>query len=237
MKALDREGKLDPVTSARLIEQAQQEYDRVNRESNGKVTPESLGYGLPLHQRPLSLWLRIPLGSAFIFVIGGFLLELTIGSGFIFAFSSQYKTVMPWLGLAAALPVGVALLYLEKKDRFMSNRYPTWVIRWLIVFPLMTATVSAGIVISPFGWAAIAGWLFGTPSDHIQAKVIFLRAPSKRLRWLDCRQEAMLEAGAGSADICLDNRVLGPMPGAGDAVAVAGRTSVLGVYVQTLKRK
>jgi hypothetical protein len=46
-----------------------------------------------------------------------------------------------------------------------------------------------------------------------------------------CKLKAKLEISGNRADICLDGRVAGQMPKAGDTITATGKASALGVYL------
>jgi hypothetical protein len=91
------------------------------------------------------------------------------------------------------------------------------------------------VIFSPFGWSALAGWAIGAPSTPTDARVLSV-APYHRQAG-KCDQKAKLAINDIDANICLEGRVAGPMPKAGDIVSVVGRISPLGLYIEEIRVK
>ena len=192
---------------------------------------------LPAPQKPLVTGKRFRLPALLVMslVVCGAVMELTLGDGFVFAKANAYRSVMPWLFLIILPPSAFLCFFLTRADKTILARYPTWWVRRLIVFPVTSALLSATIVISPLGWASFLGWVVGTHSDHIEAKVLRIGGFSRSSK--SCTQRVTLEVSGNSSDICLEDRLMGQVPSIGDAVDLTGRTSIFGVYVDEIRAK
>lgn len=172
---------------------------------------------------------------AVVAVFGGLILETTIGRQFVFSASNQYRAAIPWL-LALLTPMFAWMFFfLERANHTWANRYPTRWVRWLIVFP-GTVTVSSVITISsPLGWLALYGWLFGTPSVDIEAKMLSIGTYHSSSR--GCHQHAEIIITGNSANICLDKVISGRVPAAGETVSMAGHISKAGVFIDEIRAR
>jgi hypothetical protein len=183
----------------------------------------------------LPFWIRAIGLVALVLLGAGALLEMTVGTGFIFSRSNAYRAAMPWLFGFLSLVFAAGLLMLERANRSLLMRYPTWFVRWLIVFPLVVALTAVMAAIAPLGWAALLGQTFGSPSERLEVHVISVDSPSRNSS--GCDHHATLEFEGNSARICMEGRLSGPAPQAGEKVAVAGRISRLGLFVDQIHRR
>ena len=178
----------------------------------------------------------LPYIAAVIVVIRGALLETTVGQVFIFSGSTQYRSAMPWLFGALVPTLALGFFLIERVTRQLQRGYPYWTTRWLFVFPGMVAFSSAVVVVSPLGWAALLGKTIGSPS-RVEVNIISVDEPSRRRYGYYCVQQARLEFDGAAADICLDGRLMGPVPSMGEKMAAAGRVSRLGLYIDRLENQ
>ncbi len=183
-------------------------------------------------KHPQSAWKKI---SAFLLLVAfiGVPLEFTIGENFVFSYSNEYKSVLPAL-FALTLPAFAILWFrLEKQQRALSYRSPTWAVRWLIVFPLVVVTSSSLVVLSPFGWSALGGWAIGSEALPRQAKVLSVGPEQARVG--KCDQKAMLDIDGIQTNICIEGRVVGSALKAGHTVSVRGRSSFFGLFIEEIR--
>lgn len=172
----------------------------------------------------------IPFG-VFVAVFAGLVLEMTIGEGFIWFGGAAYKPLALKLFLVL-LPVLAVLFYRrERSTHHLRNRYPTWLVRWVFMYPVMVLLGAGLVAFAPWGWAAALGWAWGA-SSRVEVRVVSVDAPSPRSR--GCDQSAQLEFKGAMASICLEGRLGKQAPAAGDTVTVSGRESRLGLYVERL---
>lgn len=225
---LERQGKLDEAAERRIEAQLQAISDRVDRQ----VADDLATLRANNARRPQSVWGKataIVLLLAFI----GMPLEFTVGESFVFSYSNSYKSVLP-TPFALTLPAFAIFWFRqEKRQRAMSYRYPTWTVRWLIMFPLIVVLSSALLVLSPFGWSALVGWAIGTDAPPRQARV--LSVDPERVRAGKCDQKAMLDFSGLQTNICIEGRVVGPALKAGNDVSVRGRSSFLGLFIEEIR--
>jgi len=231
---LHRQGKLDDVALAQFDERMNQNFTRLNKESAEQLAKLQASF-VPPKRLILSKRYRLPALLVMFFIGCGFVLELTIGEGFIFAKADSYRSAMPNLFLIILLPSAFLCFFLTRADENILSTYPTWWVRWIIMFPLMSSLLSGMIVFSPLGWAALSGWAVGTRSDQLEAKVLSIGAFSRSSK--SCDQKIKLAIDGASADICIEGRLLGAVPKQGDTVAITGRTSVFGVFVDEIRPK
>lgn len=227
---LESQGSLDAATTARIEARLQAISTKLDKDLADQVSQINTRYAVPkpwLLPKPF----RVPFVAVLVFLIGGSLLEITVGAGFIFSGGTGYSHAMPWL-FGVLIPVfALGWFLLERVNHNLRARYPTWLVRWLIVFPLVVALTATMAVVSPLGWAALLGWITGSPS-RVEVSVISVDAPSRRSS--GCDHYAHLEFDGTTARICLEGRLAGPAPHAGERVAVAGRVSRLGLLIDRI---
>lgn len=225
---LERQGKLDEEAAKRIEAKLQAISERLDRQVAKDIADIRASSAI----QPQSAWKKIVaflLLAAFI----GMPLEFTIGENFVFSYSDEYKSMLPTL-FALALPAFAILWFrLEKQQRALSYRSPTWAVRWIIVFPLVVVLSSSLVVLSPFGWAALGGWAVGREASPRQAKV--LSVGPERARMGKCDQKAMLDIGGVQANICIEGRVIGPSLKAGNTISVRGRSSFFGLFIEEIR--
>ncbi len=118
----------------------------------------------------------------------GPMIELGIGKGFAFFHANAHRAAILWI-VGILLPViGFAVYTRERKDHLLKDRYPTWGVRWLLMFPLVSLLGAAMIAMAPLGWAAFMGWATGKDSTALEARVLSV-----------CVRPPAVHAGASSA--------------------------------------
>lgn len=234
MKALEREGKLDEAAIAGFDARVDAQLARI---SHGVEKAQAdFEAAIALRKRPvLPKRFVIPFLVFLFLVFIGPLIEMGIGRGFVFAYANAYRAAMPWI-VGILLPViGFGVYTRERKDHLLKDRYPTWGVRWLLMFPLVSLLAAALIVVSPLGWAAFMGWATGAGVTVPEAKVLAVGKASASSR-RGCKQDARLQILGNEATICLDGRISKPLK-QGDSLSVQGRVSVWGVYIEELHAK
>lgn len=225
---LERQGELDEAAEKRIEAQLQAISERLDRQVADDLATIRAGDAT----RPQPVWKKV-VAIVFLLAFIGMPLEFTVGESFLFSYSNSYKSVLPTL-FALTLPAFAILWFRqEKQQHALSYRYPTWTVRWLIVFPLIVVLSSALLVLSPFGWSALVGWAIGTDAPPQQAKV--LSVDPERVRAGKCDQKAMLDFNGLQASICIEGRVVGPALKAGNNVSVRGRSSFLGIFIEEIR--
>jgi hypothetical protein len=232
---LDRQERLDDAALAQLDARMQQEFGRLHQEGRANQTAKIETRAASPRNFVLPRRFRSPALAAFLFVTGGSVLELTVGQGFIFAWANEYRSIAPWIFLGLLPPFGLGWYFLERANQTLRVSFPTGWVRWLLVFPLAVALSAGMVVVSPLGWAALFGWAAGTPSDQLEAKLVSIGESSPSAR--SCDQSATLELGGATTRICLEDRISGQTPRAGDTLAIVGRTSALGVFIDEIHSK
>ncbi len=228
---LESQGGLDAAARARLDERLHTISKKLEKDLADQVSQISSDDVRP-KRRILPRQFLVPYIAALTFVIGGALLETTVGEGFIFSGSTQYRLAMPWL-FGLLIPIlALKWFLIERVTHQLQTSYRYWSHR-IFVFSGMVALTSALVVVSPLGWAALLGQTIGSPS-RVEATIISVDAPS-RYRFV-CAQRAHLEFNGATARICLDGRLVGPVP-VGEKVVVVGRVSRLGLCVDRIERQ
>lgn len=225
---LEHHGKLDEAAKKRIETQLRAISERLDRQ----VADDLANIRASSAIRPQPIWKKV---AAIVLLLAfiGMPLEFTVGESFVFSYSNAYKSVLPTL-FALTLPAFAILWFrLEKQQHALSYRYPTWAVRWLIVFPLIVMLSTTVLVLSPFGWSALGGWAIGTDAPPRQARV--LSVDPERVRAGKCDQKAMLDFNGLQTNICIEGRVVGPALKAGDDVSVRGRNSFLGLFIEEIR--
>lgn len=185
--------------------------------------------GRPLRHRGTSDRVRIVVALVFAAAFAGLLLEVTLGSGFIWSGGTAYGALGGQLFVVLAPVCAVGLYLHERSTGSIRAQYPTGFVRWVFLYPTMVVFMAGFLISIPWGWAALLGWTFGAPS-RVDVRVASVQVHDGRKR--NCDQSARLEFKGATARICLDGRLAGAVPAADDTVAVSGRVSRLGLHVQ-----
>jgi len=224
---LEQQGNLDEAAERRIEAQLKAISDRLDRQLADDLA-EIRGEDATGR---VSYWKKI---AAIVFLLAfiGMALEVTVGESFVFFYSNAYKSSLPTL-FALTLPAFAIFWFrLEKQQHALSGRYPTWTVRWLVMFPVVVLLSSTMLVLSPFGWSALGGWVFGSDAPPLQAKV--LTVEEERFRSGKCDQKAKLDFNGTQTNICIEGRIAGPAPKVGDTVSVKGRRSFLGLFIDEI---
>jgi hypothetical protein len=225
-------GESDEVIAAHLEARLQGLTKRLDEEDAREIERIKANYSAP-KRLVLPIRLRILVGVAALVVLAGGGLEETLGTRFIFAAANQYREAMPWI-VAALTPLFAWLMIrVERINHDLATRYPTWWIRWLIMFPLTAILLSAAVALAPLGWSALFGRLNGSDARPIDAQVRYVFKPSSR----GCRQEAEVQVGDNWARICIANVLVGRVPRDGETVTVVGSVSRFGTRIKEIQTR
>lgn len=230
---LERQGKLDADATKRIEARLQSISDCLDKTVADGIAEIKAQH--PTNPRP-GPWQKAAVVLA-LFAFLGVLLELTLGESFVFSYTNTYVAAVPSL-FAVLLPAFAIMWFrLERKQHSLAYRYPTWLVRWLLMFPLLVVMSSAMVIFSPFGWSALAGWAIGIPSAPKAAKVLSVEAMREPRRILHCDQKARINIEGIDANICIEGRVIGHTPKAGESIAIAGRSSRFGFVIEEIRVK
>lgn len=169
--------------------------------------------------------------ATIIVALVGALLEMRIGEGFVFARADEYRAIATWV-FAGLFPVTTIVTYHSLKGKEFSNSFLS---RWIIkqfAFLIGALMLSGFIVMAPLGYMALAGVLM--PGEHVEmdARVTSVERFSKSKH---CDQRATLQVAWASAEICLENRVVGKIPRVNDEVVLRGKLTVFGIYIDEIE--
>lgn len=170
--------------------------------------------------------------AAFAFLIGGALLYATLGSRFIFYYAKPYANLGWWVFIALLPAFGAA--FLRKRARTeLRLRYPTWWVRWMLMFPLSVAVASGAVVIAPLGWLAALTFATGAPIGPIPGRLSSVSKFSTSGKGWGCDQRGELIVASRGASICLEG--LTNLPAKGDVpVLITARHSSLGLLISSI---
>lgn len=232
--ALGRQGKVSPDRLAELDARIQRSIDEDDRRLAERIAEIRRNHAKPVLAKPPSRGRLFVVLAVFIYLFAGVLFEVQLGGNFVFAFTAQYWGAAPWLFLGAvALWAGVFLLD-DVRQRFRVQN-PSWLKRWLLVFPLTTSCVAALAVVALPGWAALFGFLAsGSPAEQ-QARVVSVDSLSKGAK--GCDQNAKFLVNDAVVSLCLDGRMAGTAPVTDERVLLVGRVSWFGLLVNEIRRR
>ena len=182
----------------------------------------------PLQSKPHASRTRIAVVlGAFSFFLGGVLLETTLGSRFIFFYGESYTAVGWWVFLLL-LPVVGAALSNNRMRIHLRLRYPTWWVRWLLMYPVTVALATATLVIAPLGWIAALTWAAGVDTQPTIGRLVSVEQYRASVKGCDQRGKVALQEYVAS--ICLEG--ISALPAKGNLpVLVVGRQSSLGLLI------
>jgi hypothetical protein len=172
---------------------------------------------------------RIPLLVFVAYVVMGLVLGLTLARRFMWFGEVAYGP-LAWQLFLGLLPVFAALWFIAMRvEQAQQPRARSWAERWLFAYPALVGLSAAMVATTPWGWAALLGWTFGSPA-RVEARVASVE---QRYSSRGCDHTATFELrGATSFRICLHRRLEGVMPPAGGTVELSGKLSWLGLYVE-----
>ena len=228
---LERQGKLDEEATKRTETRLQSISNRLDKKVAESIAEIKVQHPTTPRAGP---WQKVAVGLmllAFVSVP----LEFTVGENFVFSFTNTYRAAVPLL-FAVLLPAFAIMWFrLERKQHTLAYQYPTWLVRWLLMFPLIVVMPSAMVIYSPFGWAALAGWAIGTPSAQKTARVLSVEPMREPRRIGKCDQKAKINLDEIDTNVCIEGRVVGLMPKVGDSIAVTGRISFFGFFIEEIR--
>lgn len=230
---LERQGLLDADAKQRIEARLQSISDRIDQHASETIAKINLSHSV---RQPIGLWQKV---AAILILLGlvAVPLEFTVGETFVFSYTNAYSAALPFL-FAVTLPMyAVWFFLLERRQRLLTYQYPTWAVRWLVMFPLLVVLSSTAVLFSPFGWSALFGWVIGTQSPPIEAKVLSIEPRRETKKIGMCNQKAKLAISDIHANICVESLMFGPVPKAGDTITLHGRSSILGIFIEQIRTR
>ncbi|EJE52235.1 hypothetical protein PMI14_03038 [Acidovorax sp. CF316] len=241
-RALERRGSLDSEATARIEarlqaiieaqDRAMQAQKAFSEEADDPPLPVGARAQAYVHWaqvRSVARWM-VPL-LLLVLAMAGIVLGMTLGQGFIWLGRDAYEPV--GLGLfVALLPVLAVVFYKnERTTHSLRSQYPTWLVRWLFMYPTLVVFSAALVATTPWGWSVALGWIVGTPS-RAEVRLVSIGHFSRNSK--ACDQSAEVEFKGMRSSICLEGRAQGVLPDPGERVAVSGHLSRLGLYVERI---
>jgi hypothetical protein len=230
---LERQGKLDADATRRIEARLQSISDKLDKTAADHIA--DIKAQLPTRPH-FGIWQKIAV-AFFFFALVSVPLEFTLGERFVFSAANTYRAAVPLLFAVLVPAFAIFWFRLERKQHNLAFRYPTWLVRWLLMFPLIVVTSAAMVIFSPFGWSALAGWAIGTPSAQKTAKVLSVEPMREPRRVGKCDQKANFRIDEIQANICIEGLVVGPTPKPGDSITVVGRNSPFGFFIEEVRVK
>ena len=176
---------------------------------------------------------HVPIVAALLFAFAGIILEETLGTRFIFSAANQYRVAMPWI-VGILTPVFAWLIFrAERVNHDLSDRFPTWWIRWLVMFPFMAVLSSVLVAWALLGWSALFGLALGSSAEQMEASVVDVSRPYTH----GCSQTAEIKLSGNTKLICLADVLVGQVPNSEDTVTVVGSRSIFGTYIEEIHAK
>lgn len=225
---LERQGRLDEGAKTQINAQLQDISDLLRQQVAQKFSSAPA-----MRRQRREPWWKMYVASLLLLALAGGVLEIVMGTYFVPSFGRAYQSVFPML-LALAVPIfGFLLFRIERQQNTLAGRFPSWGVRWIFVFPAMVLACSFLVLLSPYGWSALAGWMVGADAPAQQAKVLSVEVAKPKFG--KCDQHAAMAIDGTSARICIEGRSVGGLPKAGDTVSVRGRSSFLGLFVEEVR--
>lgn len=170
-----------------------------------------------LRERPLRI---VPLLLAFALFIGC-VLQLALGGRLILRHLLGYWPVIEW-GVLILIPTFLVLFLCSGTLRArLRHQFPSAIQRWLIGYPLMSATLTGAVLTAPLGWYTLGAKFLGTPArlTTTVTEVEPLRSGK------GCKRHARLELWAQHTKICIADHPLGPELRVGQTLELQGRST------------
>jgi hypothetical protein len=232
--AMDKQGSASPDRLAAWEARMQARLEREEAEWETRKAEIERQYAAPPPPSVPTRGWRLVLAVMWLgYPLAGALLEIAIGSRFIFAFTDKYWVAAPWvlLGTFAAF---MGLFVSADVRRRWRAQHPNGLRRWLLL-PLLGGAVACGVFLATFGWAALLGWMAGGPVVMQEARVVSVGDLSKGAK--GCDQSIRLAVNDIDVGLCLDGRMKGPVPAAGEHVLLVGRRSWFGMFVDEIRTR
>ena len=169
-----------------------------------------------------------------IFLFGGLILELTVGTKFIFAWANTYREFQRKLFFVLYPIFTIAFFFLLRKNAIEWKKFSTRKLYWLL-FPLNSACITILALAAPLGWISLSGWLIGSYANDMKAKITSITPYNYSSTRASCRQYADLEFRGNSAKICSAGLIIGETPKQNEHVLIGGQVSGLGIYIQQIR--
>lgn len=170
----------------------------------------------------------------FLFCLGSacLLCGLNLSDNFAFAGDHFYSTSLPWIIAVVVFPFVFYGCYDRTHQANLAYRYPSPLLRQLVLLPLMACFLTFVIVRSPIALSALAGWAFNSETIVVDATASSLGRLQHKLG--KCDQTVRVSSPEIIATICMEHTVIGRQPNPGDHVRLKGRRSVLGTYIDEI---
>lgn len=112
----------------------------------------------------------------------------------------------------------------------MEDKMPTHLFRVLLGFPLMSLFIAGVLIAAPLGY--VYGFAYITGSFQTRVSAVVLEAEPTRSSGKSCKQRFKFHLDSAVSKVCVEGRVVGPLPVTGQRVELRGIQSVLGFWVQ-----
>nr|CBA31410.1 hypothetical protein Csp_F37390 [Curvibacter putative symbiont of Hydra magnipapillata] len=112
----------------------------------------------------------------------------------------------------------------------MQEKIPTHIFRVLLGFPLMSVFIAGVLVAAPLGY--FYGMVYLSGEFQTGVTVVVLEAEPRSSSGKGCKQHFTFRYEAVSGKVCVQGRVVGPLPVTGQRVELRGIRSALGFWVQ-----
>ena len=112
----------------------------------------------------------------------------------------------------------------------LEHKMPTHIFRVLLGFPVMALSLAGVLVAAPLGYVYGLAYITGSRQNRVSAVV--LKAEPVRTSGKGCKQDFTFRLDGAVSEACVQGRVVGPLPVAGQRVELRGIRSALGFWVQ-----
>ncbi len=233
--ALGRQAELSPSRLAELEARIERTMAEERRQLDERIASSRARYAQADQTAQAPRVPRIVQAAALlglIWLLVGLLFELSLGGGFVFAFSTTYWAAAPWLFFGVCLLSSLVFLRADMRER-ARRMHQSWVKSWLVL-PLSFGAMAALSVAATPGWAAFLGWVAGGPALQVEVQVVSVGSLSRNSR--GCDQSADFLVNGQLASLCLERRMAAPALRVGERLVLVGRRWWSGMYVDEIRR-
>ncbi len=153
----------------------------------------------------------------------GAILNTQMGEHFVL-FSPDWRHMARSAAIVLVFPAALLALWVAPPFRSAKE---------FLVIPFAAIFIAAAAAFAPLGYIYLWGYLAGEEVMSIKANASLLDPLHNAGR--GCRQKLSLTLDGKYENVCVDGRLIGPVPRAGQALQIRGVVSSVGIWVKEVR--